>query len=467
MIKPSSTDGGLGSLSTHVNLSANVSRGDTVINLASVPAWIHVGELYILDETDDAQISETGQQSGMDILNGCGKSQIVKVVTKGANSITVELPIYENYRTSQTAKLCQSAYVAGSSIKGFGIENVSITYNTSGATGEGMTIQNCDGCWLKNVVSYNVPDTYHVWAIFDYRCEIDHSEFSYAQSDYSGGKGYGITLYYCTTASLFQDNIVHHTHVGCTVNYGASGNVFAYNYFYDGFSNQSSSRQEPSISAHGACTFENLFEGNWCSNKVLFDFTHGTAGIRNTLVRNRVLGRSVAGGDDYPISLEYMSRSNNFVGNLLGVAGTQASYSQVAPASCSGNPIYRLGYFININCDASSGYDTLSALGTIIHGNYDVVTGTNSGIVWDSTIADHSIPSSYYLAGKPSWFRNLSWPPYDPTATTAAAMSFTNIPAGYRAAFGTDPPAGSSTNYAAIPTVFSGQSVYSGMPISN
>ena len=45
---------------------------------------------------------------------------------------------------------------------------------------------------------------------------------------------------------------------------------------------------------------------------------------------------------------------------------------------------------------------------TIIrHGNFDYVTHS---VKWDSAIEDHDLPNSLYLAQKPAFFGDLTWP---------------------------------------------------------
>jgi hypothetical protein len=92
---------------------------------------------------------------------------------------------------------------------------------------------------------------------------------------------------------------------------------------------------------------------------------------------------------------------------------------------------------LNADCTTTN-YDSSAVLATLIHANYDVVTATNNGIVWDPATADRALPASYYLAGKPAWVGNLAWPPFNPA--NPSANSPTNIPAGYRYVFGADPP---------------------------
>jgi hypothetical protein len=171
---------------------------------------------------------------------------------------------------------------------------------------------------------------------------------------------------------------------------------------------------------------------------VLFDYTHGSGGTRHTVFRNRILGLATSNGDQVPVSIECYNRGHNVIGNILGVAGTQTAYARIAPAVCSGGtPIYRLGYFNNSTCDVTN-YDGAAVHATLVHANYDVVTTTNGGIVWDTATPDRTLPNSYYLAGKPVWFGQLAWPPFRPSSPAASAA--TNIPAGYRAVFGSDPP---------------------------
>ena len=50
----------------------------------------------------------------------------------------------------------------------------------------------------------------------------------------------------------------------------------------------------------------------------------------------------------------------------------------------------------------------------IHHGNFDNVTNS---VKWDSVITDHDLPNSLYLAQKPSFFGDLTWPWVQPAGT--------------------------------------------------
>ena len=48
---------------------------------------------------------------------------------------------------------------------------------------------------------------------------------------------------------------------------------------------------------------------------------------------------------------------------------------------------------------------------TLRAGNFDFVTGATR---WDASIADHTIPDSYFYSSRPAWWDNSPWPPIGP-----------------------------------------------------
>ncbi|HSU55191.1 MAG TPA: PKD domain-containing protein, partial [Candidatus Dormibacteraeota bacterium] len=170
------------------------------------------------------------------------------------------------------------------------------------------------------------------------------------------------------------------------------------------------------------------------------------------------------------VSIDSHQWSNSVIGNVLGSSGTHApfravlpnvnfSWSNTAPQNFtydSGlrnfayteNVVFRLGYPFSGNNGAAGAtadgttnhlnyIDLLVRSNTVIHGNWDY---SSKSIKYDPTIADHAVPASYYLTGKPTWFGSLQWPPFDPG--NPSLCDLTNLPAGYRFIFGVDPPAG-------------------------
>jgi hypothetical protein len=49
----------------------------------------------------------------------------------------------------------------------------------------------------------------------------------------------------------------------------------------------------------------------------------------------------------------------------------------------------------------------------IRHSNFDYLTNT---VNWDPTIANHTLPNSFYLSSKPAFFGGNPWPWVDPIA---------------------------------------------------
>jgi hypothetical protein len=59
-----------------------------------------------------------------------------------------------------------------------------------------------------------------------------------------------------------------------------------------------------------------------------------------------------------------------------------------------------------------------------------------TGIPPNELLGGATLPASLYLPGKPAWFGQLPWPPFDPTAPN---LTYEAIPAGYRYIRGVDP----------------------------
>src|SRR5439155_19015149 len=197
------------------------------------------------------------------------------------------MPLHYTFQVSRDAKLTESAYDPSFSHPRMrcGVEDIWLEH--TGGTGDNMIkFENCDQCWIKNIVSTNVTHNCHVQTYYSYRCEVRDSTF-WGSQYYGAGGGYGVALYYDSTGFLVENNIFRHLHVSMQCNYGSSGNVFAYNFEGDGFSDSSGvpSGQGQSIgmSFHGSVAYQNLVEGNYCENKMMGDFTHGSGGYMNTI----------------------------------------------------------------------------------------------------------------------------------------------------------------------------------------
>jgi hypothetical protein len=415
--------GSEGALSIDLDLSEDAVKGETHVRTATKPAWLLANHYYIIDQLDDPSFVAGGGTDGgasyREIMgNGArGLGQLIKVTSiegTGPYTINFEIPLYYGFKVSQMAQIAEAFYDPTLHTMRYqcGIEDLKLeaTYTNTGA--HMIKMENCSNCWIRRVESFNSPGASHIWTAFCYRLEIRDSYF-HDSHGYGGGQGYGVSLFHVTSASLVENNIFKRLHVAMMAAYGSSGNVFGYNYAFEGLAD---SNQDPSISTHGVHAYMNLWEGNYVANKALGDWTHGSSS-HNTLFRNRMLGyESGKTLDQTVISIERYNRHWNVVGNVLGTSGWHTSYdacpSGCAASSCpdSGKFIYKLGFLVNWGCGGTP-TDDLATVDIIRHGNFDYV---NNAIVWDSQIADRNIPNSYYLPSKPAFFSYLPWPSIGP-----------------------------------------------------
>lgn len=371
------------------------------------------------------------------LVGGRGQVNVLKVSSVTSSNFTTELPMYEDWRTDRHAQIFRLEATPGQHLKNCGIEDLSLEarYDASGV--DHIVGEIAENCWIKNVHMHNSPGrSLNSYWVFSYRCEVRDC-FSETSHEYGAGQAYGIALYHGCMNFLVENNIVTNYHTGLSINFGCAGNVFGYNY---GFGPRADSAQTPFISTHGTHTFLNLFEGNWGETKTLGDVTHGSSG-KNTLFRNRLQGYNYGRQfDQAAVSLEMNNRHWNIVGNVLGVPGVHTNYSIGPDASYTINTnsycdqeiksIFELGFFFNYGCSPLYGYDNAATMDAIIHGNWDAAT---AGVTWDGSIADHVLPTSLYLSGKPSWWDDgAPWPPIDPLTTTTNNIAAITIPAKLR-----------------------------------
>lgn len=397
-------------LSVDVPLRAGAAKGATTIELATVPEWVRVGHIYLLDQLNDPTlVRSTGHEPGSSYRqqqgNGDrGLGQTIKVTSKTSTTVTFETPLYMDYPIINQPELAQSGYNAtlySSPLRGCGVEDMEIDFSYANGRAHSVQMLNCDGCWIKNVTSKNTPGGCHVWPVFSYRCEIRDSRFEGSHL-LDSGQGYGIALYHSSCGFRVENNVLRDLHVGLQASYGSGGNVFGYNRVLGG---QAESGQAPALNTHGCHAHMNLFEGNDCDGKVLGDFTHGSSS-HITLFRNRIRGRqtSLEGVNGQEVILiQGYNRKWNIVGNVLGDSGFHTVY-EVAPwaaPSSGARPIYKLGYWGGDFAE----FDSQEVLDLLRHSNYDVVRGLDPN--------SRPLPASLYLDSKPAWLDG-NWPLFDP-----------------------------------------------------
>lgn len=343
-------------------------------------------------------------------------------------------------------------------------------------------------CWLSglNVTNYGnsttgsrcvTPTTVARWEIR--RCYFANS---------TGAHDVG----YCIDTSgvnhgLIEDNIFYKLQ-GSIFLQGSSANVIAYNTVFHTYNQDSGVDWLAGgfVANHSPYPMHNLIEGNYVP-MIQPDFYYGGSRY-GTLLRNYVPGSDVLTEQHRrTISIDSRQWDYSVVGNILGTTNmpstvrlekpnitltvTEAGAIAWLPGWTNNNDIgwvnnyvARLG-FPGIGSDGSDGTadppapdDTqlghidlsvrtntsLATHYTLWHGNYD---GFSKAQVWDTSIADHAIPSTYYLGGKPAYFGALTWPPYNPALPpTDITNALARIPSGYRLLYNRNPPMGATLN---------------------
>jgi hypothetical protein len=431
------------------NWTSGYAQGSSNIVLSST-SGLSVGMIIGLDQLNDNVDVTTTSYEGCSQCGRSGRSQVqyTEIRAISGNTVTIWPPLLmPNFRSSQSPG---AFWYTTPAVKRVGLENLSVNgtaVSTGSDYGENVSFHATWNCWIKNVNSTNLSGLTEASAHFvtweGGRTEIRHCNV-YGTRMVSM-TSYGIVL--GASSCLVEDNTSSDVY-GWLSEYESCGNVIAYNYSTN--QNDNSSSMAAAFWFHDAHACMNLLEGNWF-NSIFFDDFHGSSGY-NVVFRNRLTGYEPGRSDQLNCAqIEPSSHYNSYVGNVLGTVGVHSQrLSAYSTGPQNGNAVLYIGYSREVVSSDASCYSTFYD-----HGNYDVVTRTNSGVVW-STNSDHSIPSSLYLTSKPSyWGANQNWPPFNPANPAAASM--TNIPAGYRFVFGVDPPSGGpDTNAPTISNISAG-----------
>jgi hypothetical protein len=410
--------------------------GSTIMTVASSSGF-HVGELVMIDQDNDPNLVWGGSENGMpDGLRTRLLRQTVQITAINGNVITFTAPSIWNWSLALNPKMSSFGEVNGTgNWKGqnCGLENFSIDRTHSNAI-RSIFFTTCVGCWTYNVKSILAP-AYHFEICDSCLCTIKQCTAYDAQSH--GRNGSGIIFYRRVSSSLVEDNIVYRCYPGIEVDSGSGGNIIAYNYMRDDFTDSGlmGASFDPN---HGAHTCMDLYEGN-VGAMCYADGYYGSSS-HITLFRNFFHGTNEEGltQNSSCVNLARWSLYFNVVGNVLGTQGFSTVYSESgARYPYTEAVIYRLGYpqmddnyytnglYAPPSTDYANALDERVQSSLILHGNYDCVT---SSTVWDSNITDRTLPASLYLTSKPAWFGNLAWPPIGPDLTPMTA----SIPAQAR-----------------------------------
>jgi hypothetical protein len=371
-------------------------------------------------------------------------------------TVTLDRPFYWSFSGKRAVALL---YKPGPGT-GMGLEDLGIQVMQARPSADAVVVQRTVGSWVRNVEVKNASKNF-ILATNTMDCEFRHN-YVHEPWDAQGGSGYGFRLLGWNFNNLVEDNIAYFCRHSYVLDGMDTGCVVSYNFSLDPNDNANgtlpSSLKNPvpnkgylyqDFLTHGSNPRFCLWEGN-VGGRAYCDFVHGSANyltyFRNhfRLQEGHILAYTLYLGSEI-VDFDRWNYYMSVVGNILGYPAMQAD--QLAESGhgmvSEGHyrAIYRLGYNADDNANVVS--DLMPKATLLRHGNYDYV---NNAVVWDPSVADHNLPDSLYLNGKPDWFGSLRWPPVDPmNAPVSEQDSLTPvIPAMYRFMIGT-PPNGTGT----------------------
>ena len=331
-----------------------------------------------------------------------------------------------------------------------GVENISLLRAATG----GLEMEFCAYCWVKNV---EVGDWYNGGIDIEYsvRSEFNTVYVHHCWDSVNNGGEYPISIDSASTEILITNSITNFAGKGMVARAGGAGSVVSYNYqddtMYDAESGIGDYWVDMGLNAsHYSGPHHVLFEGNWGDN-MDNDHTHGNS-MYITFFRNQGSGLRTPFTDpsinkalnDYqgiayacgtsgpagcsqnrpgPLRAAGPQAYNywfGFVGNVLGTASeTTSANGWTYQGDWSSSRIWMIGWN-----DGNGGEDPYlgGATASYIfrHGDYDYVNG--SIVDWTSGYS-HTLPNSFYLSSKPSFFSagaacTYPWPWVTPTGTS-------------------------------------------------
>lgn len=423
-------------LSGMVSGSLSLSVGDMITldqlndgNTDNGQVWACDLEPYCASEGGEGITRPNRSQGQQVIVASCdGNSTVGHACSSGTN-LTISPGLYMpnwNDTTHGTSQRSPQAWWS-SQVHGVGLEEMSIDHTNNNAT-FGIVFLNAHDCWVSGVRSIRANRA-NVFGMVSSHITVRSSYFFGTIN--SASTSYGFE----TDASsdwLAENNIFQQ--VTGPINWGkqASGNVAAYNFAINDLY-ISADWMQASYYHHASGMNYNLFEGN-IGPGFTADDIHGTQHFA-TLFRNRLLGWD-PGRTAQTDAIDHYAynRYFNYVGNVLGKSGFHTTY-ECYPATASSNncgagtdlSIYVLGWSSNSAVDTGVPNDVFVRKSIMRWGNWDTVTNASqfnsaevpSGLsVYANPVpASQSLPASFYLSGKPSWWGTTAWPAIGPDVT--------------------------------------------------
>jgi hypothetical protein len=413
-------------------------KGATHLTVDSASGY-QVGTLLVLDQIEDqsdpgkffVSDSRTYSQEGGAPGRNCGSTttcrvqhQFVQVTNISGTTLTVSPSLHLDNWVSGRSPQTWTQGVLGSDVNTLdGIENLSVDSTGDSSSSSNIEIGTCYQCWVKGVRSVRTLTRNHIWIWEGARAEIRDN---YIYGSQGTSQAYGIEPFY-SGDNLIINNIIQRTTGGITDG-NEIGSVIAYNLLIYNYYPTVATWQISDISFHDGGNALTLLEGN-VSNAFGVDDIHGTQGLL-TGFRNRFQGWET-GKNQQTLATFLMAynRDINLIGNVLGTDTYHNTYEAAEPSNTNfDTSIYSEGWTgAGGNC-CSMAEDSLVKTTLMRWGNYDTVS---AAVRWvsgevpsglsayaNAVPSSQTLPASFFLSSKPSWFGSSPWPPIGPDVTS-------------------------------------------------
>lgn len=417
--------------------TSGYTKGTTSITVSSA-SGLAVGDVIILAHTNNVIWPDTNGTADViasTVNNTSGESthcgydgghssmgQMVEIQTIDGTTLTILPPLHNNYTNGS-----QHMWRMPATTDKVGVESLTIIpFSAAEYCSKNLIFSLTKNCWATNVWLREASYV-HLWVTKSLWFSFKHNWLEgQLDNDYGSGAGYGMTTFQYTTASLFEDNVITRC-LNSAVLQVCSGNVYGYNFATNNIGPGSDpfNRMTFGFGNHGAHPHMNLFEGNK-ENAYFDDYIHGSSS-HELLFRNWFRGwatNTVSGVSTSvvkyaicAVQFAWWNRYPTVVGNVLGTEGITtwggAEYQHTMDVTgyddFASPSIYRFGYYNSTQL--ADPYDDRVLATVIRKGNAVATNGGNWTVTANESLGVDTLPNSYYLLSKPSWFGNYTWPP--------------------------------------------------------
>lgn len=407
-------------------VTGGLTKGSTNVWVTNTTAY-SVGKLALIaqyistNQLDNPLVTGTGERTNQ-------YNYLYRVLVRITSIGTTNMNFWPPLPGDMSARHARIA-AASWEYHSLGLEDFSL--HLTGGTTFGIQLGGFRDSWVKGVRVRGASN--YSLSLYD-SAFMEVRDCSIEDLDHGGSNGAGL-LMNTVGASLIENNIIINSFPCIEVNAGSCGNVFGYNFLRN-------TNLFEIDSNHGPHNAYNLYEGNIAARFISDGYFGGES--QGTVYRNWISGQTI--GDTaigYCFALKRFTRDYSLVGNILGSPspftmsydGTSFGQPNIGNGDSDGFAPPWEDWEVPTGVAGFQELDT-NVLATLVRlGNYNYY---DDEIPASESLGELEMPDSLYRTNKPTFFGTLTWPPFDPLSPTPA---FTNIPAGWRYMYGTNPPA--------------------------